>query len=286
MPRPSRKAALSHRPSLTITPGVAAREHSHVQPHRPARVAEPHDVAVADAQLRRVVRVHQRGRPRLARPRGRRLVEARIEEVARRRGRELERMRLVRASLTAQWSGRRGIVAPAAAFRPSLAIRRRRPVGAEMELAVRMGEAVEIMRLLERRPAVEPAPRLEFGQRPAPGDAQRLVDDLARAHLEAAMFGAERAWRARRSPRGWSGSPPAARSSWRELQVLMRARGIDVVVLEEHRRGQHDVGVARGVGQELLVHAGEQILARKARAALFPDRARPPSDWCSGSASP
>ena len=52
----------------------------------------------------------------------------------------------------------------------------------------------------------------------------------------------------------------------RELQILVRARGIEVVVLQEHRRRQNDVGVARGVGHELLVHDDKQILAAKSAA--------------------
>ena len=51
-----------------------------------------------------------------------------------------------------------------------------------------------------------------------------------------------------------------------ELQVLMAAGGIDVVVLQKHGGRQDDVGVARGVGHELFVDAGEQIFARKAAA--------------------
>ena len=49
-----------------------------------------------------------------------------------------------------------------------------------------------------------------------------------------------------------------------ELQVLMASGGVKVVVLQKHRGGQDDVGVARGVGHELLVDAGEQVIARKA----------------------
>ena len=51
-----------------------------------------------------------------------------------------------------------------------------------------------------------------------------------------------------------------------ELQVLMASGGVDVVVLQKHGGGQDDVGVARGVGHELLVDAGEQVIARKAAA--------------------
>ena len=48
----------------------------------------------------------------------------------------------------------------------------------------------------------------------------------------------------------------------------MTAALIDVVVLEKHGRRQDDVGHDRGLGHELLVHADEQIVARK--AALDP----------------
>ncbi|HKN29146.1 MAG TPA: hypothetical protein VJY34_15170 [Roseiarcus sp.] len=60
-----------------------------------------------------------------------------------------------------------------------------------MKLAVGVPEPVEEMRGLERRLGVEPARRLQLRQRPASRDAQRLVDDLARAHVEAPVLGAE-----------------------------------------------------------------------------------------------
>ena len=53
-----------------------------------------------------------------------------------------------------------------------------------------------------------------------------------------------------------------------EDDVLMAAAAIDVVVLEEHRRRQHDVGHLRRLGHELLVHADEQVVARKAALDL------------------
>ena len=53
-----------------------------------------------------------------------------------------------------------------------------------------------------------------------------------------------------------------------EQDVLVAAALVDVVVLEEHGRRQHDVGHLRRLGHELLVHADEQILARE--AALDP----------------
>ena len=48
----------------------------------------------------------------------------------------------------------------------------------------------------------------------------------------------------------------------------MAAAHIDVVMLQEGRRRQHDVGVARGVGHELLVHGEEQVVALEALAYL------------------
>ena len=51
-----------------------------------------------------------------------------------------------------------------------------------------------------------------------------------------------------------------------ELDVLMAAALIDVVMLEEGRGRQHEVREARRVGHELLVHAGEEIVAQETRA--------------------
>ena len=46
----------------------------------------------------------------------------------------------------------------------------------------------------------------------------------------------------------------------------MPAGAIHVVVLEERRGRQHDVGEPGGVGHELLVHADEKIVAQEAGA--------------------
>ena len=51
-----------------------------------------------------------------------------------------------------------------------------------------------------------------------------------------------------------------------ELQVIGAVALRDVVVLEERRRRQHDVGVHRGVGHHLLEDDGEQIVALEALA--------------------
>ena len=46
--------------------------------------------------------------------------------------------------------------------------------------------------------------------------------------------------------------------------VLVAAALVDVVMLEEHGGRQHDVGELGRVGHELLVHAGEQVVAQEA----------------------
>ena len=53
-----------------------------------------------------------------------------------------------------------------------------------------------------------------------------------------------------------------------ERQVEMAPGEHDVELLELGRRRQHDVGIARGVGQELLADHGEQVVAREAAGDL------------------
>ena len=48
----------------------------------------------------------------------------------------------------------------------------------------------------------------------------------------------------------------------------MAAGDVEIVVLEERRRGQHDVGHLRRFGEELLMDADEEIVAREALAHL------------------
>ena len=87
--------------------------------------------------------------------------------------------------------------------------------------------------------------------------------------------------------RGSSGTRHrAAITVRRDLQIGVAAGGVDVVMLEERRRRQHDVGHRRGLGHELLVDADEEIVARKAARAPRATPAPPPSDWCSAPASP
>ena len=49
-----------------------------------------------------------------------------------------------------------------------------------------------------------------------------------------------------------------------EQNVLVAAGLVDVVMLEEHGRRQHDVGHLGRLGHELLMDADEQVLAGKA----------------------
>ena len=51
-----------------------------------------------------------------------------------------------------------------------------------------------------------------------------------------------------------------------DRNVLVAAAVIEIVMLHEHGRGQHDVGHLRGLGHELLMHRHEQVLARKSLA--------------------
>ena len=53
-----------------------------------------------------------------------------------------------------------------------------------------------------------------------------------------------------------------------EENVLMAAALVDVVVLEKHRRRQHDVGNRRRLGHHLLVDADEEVLAGEAALDL------------------
>jgi hypothetical protein len=70
----------------TLTDDDAAgrlRRSRHVQADLAAFIAKAHNVALAQSELHHVLRMHKRTWATLSRKRGRSLVEARIEEVAR-----------------------------------------------------------------------------------------------------------------------------------------------------------------------------------------------------------
>ena len=70
-----------------------------------------------------------------------------------------------------------------------------------------------------------------------------------------------------------------------DLDMGVAAGLVEVVVLHEHRRRQHDVGPARCFGHELFVHADEQVVARRSRGGRGCCRGRRSADSGSGSAA-
>jgi hypothetical protein len=128
---------------------------------------------------------------------------------------------------------------------------------------VRPFEAVEIMRLFERRLTIDPALALQLFEIAPAGLPQRPVDDLARRQVESFMRHTEPL---RQSAdhlviaAAFAGRIDELRP---EQDVLAAAGLIDVVVLHEHGRGQDDVRHRGGLGHELLVRAHEQVIARE-----------------------
>ena len=59
-------------------------------------------------------------------------------------------------------------------------------------------------------------------------------------------------------------SPTASITGLAELQRDRPVAAREVVVLEERRRRQHDVGIHRGVGEHLIEDHREEILALEA----------------------
>ena len=141
-----------------------------------------------------------------------------------------------------------------------------RPVGLEVELLVRMREAVEVMRGAEIRLDVAPQIRLERFDIAVAALLQRGVDQFARRHLEAGMHGVEAA--AERLQHLVVGAAFAGRIDQlgADRNMLVAAAVIEIVMLHEHGRRQHDIGHRSRLGHELLVHGDEQVLAGKTLA--------------------
>ena len=272
-------------PSLTSTPSRPSSETRACSRAGRARCRVRQSPRRAIPSPVRVGRIDHHLGALLARQRGRRLGEGRVEEIVRGRGRELERPLLVRRfvdrPMIRQARHRVPVAAQAVVGEGACgqsALKRNLPSGKP--------KPDKEMRLLERRLKVEPARRLQRREVAVARFAQGPVDDLARAHRERRVLGAETLRQRDDHLVVRAAALRRLDDLRRELQVLVAARGVDVVVFEEHRRGQHDVGVARRVGHELLVHAGEQVLAREAVPHLLLMRARRRAGWCSGSASP
>ena len=161
-----------------------------------------------------------------------------------------------------------------------------RPIRLEVKLLVGMGKAVEIMRGAEIRLEVAPQIGLEPFDVAVAALLQRRVDQFARRHLEAGMLGVEPAAEALQHLVVGAAFAGRLDQLGADRNVLVAAAVIEIVMLHEHRRRQHDVGHLRRLGHELLVHRHEQVFARKALAHQRPAPAPPSSGWCSGSASP
>src|SRR5580704_5155231 len=120
--------------------------------------------------------------------------------------------------------------------------RYRRPVRLEAEFAVRISKAIDIVGGGKIRLAIDPALGLEFRERAPTGFLQRGVDQLARRHAKARMF---RAQPFRQTTNDLVIGPAFAGRIDQlrpEQEVLTAARGVKIVVFDEHGRGQHDVG--------------------------------------------
>ena len=120
------------------------------------------------------------------------------------------------------------------------------------------------MRGVEIRLDVDPVLLREFVDAAPAGLLQDVVRELARAHRKTGMAGADRLGNG--ADRVVIGPALSRRVDELagEFQILMAAARIDVVMFEEHRGGQHDIGHRGGLGHEMLVHDREQILAREA----------------------
>ena len=239
-----------------------------VKDHLAACIADFHAVAVGQSERCRIVRMDQQLRPAFLLLRDRRLGEGRIQEIARWRRCEPERMLFVRHLDQVDMVGK--------LRQPAVGTERhahylRRPVRREApcpfrpepEFSVGMAEALQEMRGLEIGLEIDPALRLERLEAQA-AFRQHQVDMLALAHAESrhirhtqplsqfldhVMVGA-------RAGRRLDHLRP-------QRDVLVAAALVDVVVLQEHRRRQHDVGEPGRIGHELLVDAGEQVVAKE-----------------------
>src|SRR5258708_30907929 len=207
--------------------------------------------------------MNHHARPLLLRKRCRRLIEGRIEKAARRRRREPEWMLLVRLF------DRGPVIGQSRHFGDWPAVVRAAerhiwPVRLETKLAVRPGKTVQIMRLPERRLAIEPPIGLKLGERAAFGNTQHLIDELTRVHCETAMLDAQ-------SPGEGADHLViiTALARWLDQlgaqnQILMPTPAINVVVLEKSRRRQNHIGHLRGFSHKLLVYADKQVITCKA----------------------
>ena len=95
---------------------------------------------------------------------------------------------------------------------------------------------------------------------------ERGVDQFARRHLETGMHRLEAAAEALQHLVVGAALAGRIDQLGADRNMLMAAAVIEIVVLHEHGRRQHDVGHLGRLGHELLVHHHEQVFAGKALA--------------------
>ena len=138
------------------------------------------------------------------------------------------------------------------------------PVRLEVEFPVGRFESVKEMGVLEGKREILPAVFVVLLRVPHAGGAQRLVHDFPGCHVEPAVLRTQPFGQLRNHVVVLAAFGVRLDDFLRHLEVGMPARGVHVVVLEEGRRRQHDVGESRGLGHELLVYAGEKVFPREA----------------------
>ena len=110
------------------------------------------------------------------------------------------------------------------------------PIGVEMKFPVTMTKPVEEMTGLEAGPTIEPYALLERFRARQPADAQGVLYDLERGHLEPGMMRAE--------PPGEGADHVVVRAALgmglhdraANLQIGVAAGGVEIVVFQKGRR--------------------------------------------------
>jgi len=142
-----------------------------------------------------------------------------------------------------------------------------------MKFAVSGFKAIEKMHLLERVGHVLPA-AVEVGLRvPRAGALQCLIHDLPRAHLKAAMRCAKAALELADDEMVFTRFARCIDELSRDLKRGVPGGCVKIIELQKARSRQHDVGKRGRLGDELFVHAEEQIFAREALVHLVKIRA-------------
>ena len=150
----------------------------------------------------------------------------------------------------------------------------RAPVRLEMELAVGMAEAVEEMRLLEGQRAIVPAPLPRRSSASGSPETRSVSSMISHSrHREAAMLRAQPARQLADHVMVGARLAIGLDHLAGDLEWVWPLAGVDVVMLEEGRGRQHDIGHRRRLGHELLVDADEEIVAGEASRTLFGVRA-------------